>query len=48
MRVGLLLPEGGAASPPAVAAICQAELGWDDARARQVKEQAYRALWQRC
>ncbi len=47
MRVGLLLPEGGAALLPAVAAICQAELGWDDAR-WQAEEQAYRALWQRC
>jgi glycerol-3-phosphate dehydrogenase len=47
VRVGLLLPKGGAALLPAIAAICQAELGWDDAR-WQAEEQAYRALWQRC
>jgi len=47
VRVGLLLPEGGAAHLPRVRAICQAELGWDDAR-WQAEEAAYRALWRRC
>lgn len=47
VRLGLLLPAGGAAYLPRVRAICQAELGWDDAR-WQAEEEAYRALWQRC
>jgi len=32
VRLGLLLPRGGAEVMPAVRAICQAELSWDDAR----------------
>jgi len=47
VRLGLLLPAGGAAYLPRVRDICQAELGWDDAR-WQAEEEAYRALWQRC
>ena len=47
VRVGLLLPQGGAALLPRVRAICQPELGWDDER-WQAEERAYRALWQRC
>ena len=47
VRLGLLLPAGGAAYLPRVRALCQAELGWDDAR-WQAEEEAYRALWQRC
>ena len=47
VRVGLLLPQGGAALLPQVRAICQPELGWDDER-WQAEERAYRALWQRC
>lgn len=44
VRLGLLLPAGGAAYLPRVRALCQAELGWDDARWEQ-EEAAYRALW---
>jgi glycerol-3-phosphate dehydrogenase len=47
VRLGLLLPEGGAAHLPAIRAICQPELGWDDAR-WQVEEARYRTLWQAC
>jgi glycerol-3-phosphate dehydrogenase len=47
VRLGLLLPEGGAAHLPAIRAICQPELGWDDAR-WQEEETRYRALWQAC
>lgn len=46
-RLGLLLPEGAAALLPRVRAICQEELGWEDAR-WQAEEEAYRVLWQRC
>lgn len=46
VRLGLLLPQGGQAILPAIRAICQPELGWDDAR-WQAEEAAYRALWQR-
>jgi glycerol-3-phosphate dehydrogenase len=45
VRLGLLLPEGGAAHLTAIRAICQPELGWDDAR-WQAEEERYRALWQ--
>ena len=44
VRLGLLLPEGGARIMDAIRAICQPELGWDDAR-WQSEEAAYRALW---
>lgn|GEM_PF-31363 len=47
VRLGLLLPEGGRALLPAIRAICQAELGWDDAR-WEAEEAAYLALWRRC
>lgn len=46
-RLGLLLPQGGAALLGEIGAICQCELGWDDAR-REEEEAAYRELWQRC
>ena len=46
-RLGLLLPEGGAALLPQVRAICQGELGWDDAH-WTAEEAAYRDLWRRC
>lgn len=46
-RLGLLLPQGAANILPRARAICQAELGWDDARWR-AEEDAYRALWRRC
>jgi glycerol-3-phosphate dehydrogenase len=47
VRLGLLLPQGGAALLPQIRSICQGELGWDDL---QWEEEAagYRALWQRC
>ena len=47
VRLGLLLPQGGAALLPRVRPICQQELGWDDAR-WAAEEAAYRDLWQRC
>jgi len=43
VRLGILLPEGGAALLPRVRAICQEELGWDDGR-WQTEETAYLAL----
>jgi len=46
-RLGLLLPEGGAALLETIGEICQCELGWDDAR-REEEEAAYRELWRRC
>jgi glycerol-3-phosphate dehydrogenase len=46
VRLGLLLPEGGQAALPRVRAICQPELGWDDAT-WQAEEDAYLALWRR-
>jgi glycerol-3-phosphate dehydrogenase len=45
-RLGLLLPEGGAAILPRVKAICQGELGWDEARWAQ-EEADYLRTWQR-
>jgi len=45
VRLGLLLPQGGQALLPRVRAICQPELGWDDAR-WQAEERAYLTLWQ--
>ncbi len=47
VRLGLLLPRGGEAILPQVRAICQGELGWDDAR-WEAEQAAYLALWQRC
>lgn len=47
VRLGLLLPNGGAAHLPRIRAICQPELGWDDARWQQ-EEAAYLALCRRC
>ena len=44
VRLGLLLPEGGARIMDAIRAICQPELGWDDAR-WESEAAAYRALW---
>ncbi len=43
-RLGLLLAQGGAAILPRVRAMCQQELGWDDARWEK-EETDYRALW---
>ena len=47
VRLGILLPEGGAALLPRVQAICQAELGWDDGR-WQTEQAAYLALVRGC
>jgi glycerol-3-phosphate dehydrogenase len=44
-RLGLLLPQGGASVLPRVRAVCQGELGWDDARWER-EERDYRALWE--
>ena len=44
VRVGLLLPDGGASLLPRVAAICREELAWDDERWR-MEEQDYLARW---
>ncbi|MFP6849314.1 MAG: glycerol-3-phosphate dehydrogenase/oxidase [Pseudomonas sp.] len=46
-RLGLLLACGGVAELPRIRALCQARLGWDDARWQQ-EQQAYLQLWQRC
>jgi glycerol-3-phosphate dehydrogenase len=46
VRLGLLLPEGGRRWLSRIRAICQPELGWDDAR-WQAEEERYLALWQR-
>lgn len=44
VRLGLLLPQGGADVMARVRQICQAELGWDNAR-WQAEEAAYRETW---
>jgi glycerol-3-phosphate dehydrogenase len=43
-RLGLLLPAGGTAILPGVAAICAAELGWDAAR-WEAEAARYRRIW---
>jgi glycerol-3-phosphate dehydrogenase len=47
VRLGLLLPGEGASLMPAIRAVCQAELGWDDRR-WEAEESAYLDLWRRC
>ncbi|MBK8989152.1 MAG: glycerol-3-phosphate dehydrogenase/oxidase [Chloroflexi bacterium] len=47
VRLGILLPAGGAALLPRIQAICQAELGWDDGR-WQSEQAAYLALVRGC
>ena len=47
VRVGLLVPDACRALLPRVRAICQPELGWDDARWAE-EEAAWLALWERC
>jgi glycerol-3-phosphate dehydrogenase len=44
VRLGLLLPEGGATLLLAIRAICQPELGWNDAR-WEAEEARYLTLW---
>src|SRR3990167_5606360 len=46
-RLGLLLALGAAAELPRIRALCQARLGWSDAR-WQLEEADYLALWARC
>jgi glycerol-3-phosphate dehydrogenase len=47
VRIGLLLPYGGAEFLERIRRICRDELGWDDARCRE-EERAYLSLWKRC
>jgi glycerol-3-phosphate dehydrogenase len=47
VRLGLLLPQGGAGLLPAIRGICQPELGWDDGR-WEAEQAAYLDLWRRC
>jgi glycerol-3-phosphate dehydrogenase len=47
VRLGLLLDDGGSTIMPTVRAICQPELGWDDAH-WQEEEARYLGLWHRC
>ncbi|MDK2980939.1 MAG: glycerol-3-phosphate dehydrogenase [Chloroflexota bacterium] len=46
LRLGMLLPQGGADLLPRIRTVVQPELGWDDRR-WQAEEQAYRQTWQR-
>ncbi len=46
-RLGHVLPRGGERILPRIRAICQPELGWDDARWAE-EEAAYLDLWERC
>lgn len=46
-RLGLLMPQGGAAIFPALQSICQQELGWDTER-WQNEQTRYEQLWRRC
>lgn len=46
VRLGLLLPQGGVHYLARIRAICQPELGWDDAQ-WEAEVAAYQALWQR-
>jgi glycerol-3-phosphate dehydrogenase len=47
VRIGLLLPYGGAEFLGRIRTICREELGWDDVRCRE-EERAYLKLWKRC
>ncbi|MCB9421184.1 MAG: glycerol-3-phosphate dehydrogenase/oxidase [Ardenticatenaceae bacterium] len=46
VRLGLLLPEGGAGYLARIRTICQPELGWDNAK-WEAEAAAYQALWLR-
>ncbi|CAD5108144.1 glycerol-3-phosphate dehydrogenase/oxidase [Zestomonas carbonaria] len=46
-RLGLLLPNGAEAELPRIRALCQARLGWSDARWDE-EQQRYLALWRSC
>lgn len=47
VRLGLMLPEGGATQLSKIRAICRPELGWDVAR-WDAEKRAYLSLWRRC
>ncbi|MGV8081656.1 MAG: glycerol-3-phosphate dehydrogenase/oxidase [Syntrophales bacterium] len=47
VRIGLILPYGGAEFLEQVGAICREELGWDETRWQEEKT-AYLELWKRC
>jgi glycerol-3-phosphate dehydrogenase len=47
VRVGHLLPRGATAHLPRIRAICQSELGWDDAQWEE-EEASYLDLWRSC
>jgi glycerol-3-phosphate dehydrogenase len=47
VRLGVLLPKGGAVMLPRIRSICQPELGWSDQRWEE-EEAAYLKLWQAC
>lgn len=47
VRVGVLLPQGGAMLLPQIRNICQSELGWDDPRWEE-EEAAYLELCRKC
>ncbi|MEJ2735493.1 MAG: glycerol-3-phosphate dehydrogenase/oxidase [Anaerolineae bacterium] len=47
VRLGHVLPHGGERLFPRIRAICQPELGWDDAR-WELEEAAYLDLWDCC
>jgi hypothetical protein len=46
VRLGVQLPQGGAAFLPRIREICQEELGWDDSQ-WQAEEAAYLARWRK-
>jgi glycerol-3-phosphate dehydrogenase len=46
-RLGLLLAHGATEFLPRIRELCQARLGWGDARWQQ-EQQTYLSLWQRC
>jgi glycerol-3-phosphate dehydrogenase len=47
VRLGLLLPEGAREVLPEIRRICQAELGWDDAR-WEAESERYAETWRAC
>lgn len=47
VRLGLVAAQGGMPHLPRIRALCQRELGWDDARWER-EASAYRELWEAC